>query len=64
MKNVTTIDCPEVSENVFCKVKFIDLDSYSVKLEKKKSFFSQILNIKNLAMVEPDEFFKSNFSST
>ena len=57
-ENVTTIDCPEVSENVFCKVKFIDLDSYSVKLEKQKVFFPNSKH-NNLAMVEPDEFFRA-----
>ena len=58
-EKVTTIDCPEVSENVFCSLKFLDLDSYSVKLQKNRVFFPNTKH-KNLSVVEPDEFFKAS----
>lgn len=57
-EKMTIIDCPQVSENIFCKLQFFDLNSYEVKLQKEKVFLPTIKYKKN-SMIEPDKFFKA-----
>ena len=55
-EKVSTIDCPKVGENIFCKLIDLDIENYNVKVQKEKFFFFPETKHRKLSMLEADDF--------